>query len=84
MQLFRPYDNRWMIQGTLGLYSESRNAVYLQGHSPQYEQWEPFDPVSGETRARVVEGAERQRGPVQPRGHGLPRTDEVPAMPCVT
>ncbi len=44
MQLPRPYDNRWEIQGTEGLYNEQRNAVYLHGRSPKYEEWEPFDP----------------------------------------
>jgi predicted dehydrogenase len=44
MQLPRPYDNRWMIQGTEGLYDEARSAVYLSGRSPNYEQWEPFAP----------------------------------------
>ena len=44
MQLPRPYDNRWTIQGTEGIYNEQRNAVYLHGRSPKYEEWEPFDP----------------------------------------
>lgn len=44
MQLPRPYDNRWMIQGTEGLYDEARSAVYLAGRSPKYEQWEPLAP----------------------------------------
>jgi len=44
MQLPRPYDNRWMLQGTLGVYSEQRNALYLTGRSPQYHEWEPFAP----------------------------------------
>jgi hypothetical protein len=44
MQLPRPYDNRWMIQGTRGLYNEQRNAVYLTGISPKYHEWESFDP----------------------------------------
>ncbi|MBE9510400.1 MAG: Gfo/Idh/MocA family oxidoreductase [Bacteroidetes bacterium] len=44
MQLPRPYDNRWMIQGTLGIYNEQRNAIYFTGTSPQYHQWEPFKP----------------------------------------
>ncbi len=44
MQLPRPYDNRWMIQGTRGLYNEQRNAVYLEGISPGREKWEPFPP----------------------------------------
>ena len=43
MQLPRPYDNRWMVQGTLGLYSESRNSVYVEGRSPKYHEWESFD-----------------------------------------
>ena len=37
MQLPRPYDNRWQIQGTRGLYNEQRDAVYIagdQGESP--------------------------------------------------
>ena len=44
MQLPRPYDNRWMIQGTRGIYNEQRNAVYLTGLSPEYHEWEPFPP----------------------------------------
>jgi hypothetical protein len=44
MQLPRPYDNRWMIQGTRGIYNEQRNAVYLTGVSPEYHEWESFDP----------------------------------------
>jgi len=44
MQLPRPYDNRWEIQGTEGLYNEQRNALYLSGRSPKYEEWESFDP----------------------------------------
>jgi len=44
MQLPRPYDNRWMIQGTLGLYDEDKSAVYIEGKSPKYHEWEPFAP----------------------------------------
>ncbi|MBI5085247.1 MAG: Gfo/Idh/MocA family oxidoreductase [Acidobacteria bacterium] len=44
MQLPRPYDNRWMVQGTLGLYDEDKSAVYLTGKSPKYHEWEPFAP----------------------------------------
>ncbi len=44
MQLPRPYDNRWMVQGTLGVYREEPSEVYLLGRSPQYHQWEPFAP----------------------------------------
>ncbi len=41
MQLPRPYDNRWLIQGTRGLYSEEHNAVFVDGVSAG---WEPFAP----------------------------------------
>ncbi len=44
MQLPRPYDNRWLIQGTLGVYNEQRDALYLADRSPEYHQWEPFKP----------------------------------------
>lgn len=46
MQLPRPYDNRWMLQGTRGVYNEQRNALYLVRHSPGYHQWEPFPPYN--------------------------------------
>jgi predicted dehydrogenase len=42
MQLPRPYDNRWMIQGTLGVYDEDQHSVYITGRSPKYHEWEPF------------------------------------------
>lgn len=48
MQLPRPYDNRWMLQGTLGVYSEPRDALYLTGRGPAYHEWEPFPPYQAE------------------------------------
>ncbi len=50
MQLPRPYDNRWLIQGTRGLYNEQRDAVYIKGKSPEYHKWEPFGPYHGKYR----------------------------------
>jgi predicted dehydrogenase len=44
MQLPRPYSNRWMLQGTLGVYDEEKSSVYLEGKSPQYHTWEPWKP----------------------------------------
>jgi predicted dehydrogenase len=54
MQLPRPYDDRWMIQGTEGvyveglykaeMYGEQKHSIYLNGRSPKYQEWEPFDP----------------------------------------
>jgi hypothetical protein len=42
MQLPRPYDNRWQIQGVRGLYNEQRNAVFIADVDGKPEQWEPF------------------------------------------
>ena len=44
MQLPRPYSNRWLIQGTLGVYDEEKNSIYLNEHSPEYHKWEPWQP----------------------------------------
>jgi predicted dehydrogenase len=44
MQLPRPYDNRWQIQGTRGLYNEQRDAVFISDRDGKPEQWEPFAP----------------------------------------
>lgn len=44
MQLPRPYDNRWLIQGTLGLYNEQRESLYVLDRSPEYHKWESFGP----------------------------------------
>jgi len=44
MQLPRPYDNRWMIQGTHGIYNEQRDSVYITGSGGGYHQWQPFAP----------------------------------------
>ncbi len=40
----RPYSNRWMLQGTKGVYYEEKSAIYLAGHSPEYQKWEPWQP----------------------------------------
>ncbi len=44
MQLPRPYSNRWLLQGTLGVYDEEKASVYLTGESPGYHEWEPWKP----------------------------------------
>ena len=56
MQLPRPYDNRWLIQGTGGLYNEQRDAVYIEGKSPEYHQWEPFGPYHEKYRHSWTKG----------------------------
>jgi predicted dehydrogenase len=44
MQLPRPYSNRWMLQGTKGVYYEEKGMIYLVDVSPEYHQWEPWKP----------------------------------------
>ncbi len=44
MQLPRPYSNRWLLEGTLGVYDEEKSSIYLEGKSPQYHTWEPWKP----------------------------------------
>jgi predicted dehydrogenase len=44
MQLPRPYSNRWMLQGTLGVYYEEKSSIYLRKNSPEYHEWEPWKP----------------------------------------
>jgi len=44
MQSPRPYDNRWMVQGTLGIYNEQRKAISMEGETRRHHTWEPFAP----------------------------------------
>jgi predicted dehydrogenase len=44
MQLPRPYSNRWLVQGTLAVYDEEKNSIYVVGKSPEYHQWEAWKP----------------------------------------
>ena len=44
MQLPRPYSNRWVLQGTLGVYDEEKSSIYLEGKSPEYHKWEAWKP----------------------------------------
>ncbi len=63
MQLPRPYDNRWLIQGTLGVYNEQRNALYIAETSPEYHQWEAFKPYEEKyLHERWKEGAKTEGG----------------------
>lgn len=46
LQLPRPYDNRWLLQGTKGIYDEERNSVFLEYKTKEYHQWEPLKPYA--------------------------------------
>jgi hypothetical protein len=52
MQLPRPYDNRWMLQGARGIYKEP-DSIYLAGSSPQYHEWESFAPYHEQYRHKL-------------------------------
>jgi predicted dehydrogenase len=44
MQLPRPYSNRWLLEGTQGVYDEEKGSIYLVDKSPVYHTWEPWKP----------------------------------------
>ncbi|HBQ84313.1 MAG TPA: glycosyl hydrolase [Bacteroidales bacterium] len=44
MQLPRPYSNRWLLEGTLGVYDEEKSSIYLTDLSPKYHEWEQWKP----------------------------------------
>jgi hypothetical protein len=44
MQLPRPYSNRWLLEGTLGVYDEEKSSIYLTDKSPKYHEWEAWKP----------------------------------------
>ncbi len=62
MQSPRPYDNRWTVQGTKGIYNEQRDAVYLEGVSPRYHSWEPFSPYHKQYRHKWADHASGGHG----------------------
>lgn len=67
MQLPRPYDNRWTVQGTRGLYNEQRNSVYVLDRSPKYHEWESFDSYQEEFNHPWWKEIEAEAGDA---GHG--------------
>lgn len=44
MQLPRPYSNRWLLEGTKGVYDEEKGSIYMVDKSPEYHVWEPWKP----------------------------------------
>ena len=59
MQSPRPYDNRWEVQGTLGIYNEQRNAISMEGKNRAHQGWEPFPPYQKKNQhpwARTASG----------------------------
>jgi predicted dehydrogenase len=77
MQLPRPYDNRWMVQGTLGLYREQPGTVYVAGRSAKYHEWEPFDPYQKEFDHKWWKPRETGAAGSDPLAGGHGGTDDV-------
>ena len=71
LQLPRPYDNRWMAQGTLGVYEEDRSVVYLDGRSPRRHEWEPFAPYQEKYENSWWKDLRSQAAPVSHAGTDL-------------
>jgi predicted dehydrogenase len=65
MQLPRPYSNRWLVQGTLGVYDEEKESIYLTEKSPQYHKWEPWKPSEEKYLHKWWENGKTSSG-----GHG--------------
>jgi len=72
MQLPRPYDNRWLIQGVRGLYNEQRDAVYLAGDGKgnNAEKWSPFGPFQTKYEHKWYRGKDSPGGRFGIAGHG--------------
>ena len=47
-QSYRPYDLIFRVQGTDGIYSGTLNKIYVEGRSPEPEQWEDIPPYRAE------------------------------------
>jgi len=40
MQLPRPYSNRWLLQGTMGVYDEEKGSIYLLDPNADFHKWD--------------------------------------------
>ncbi len=77
MQTPRPYDNRWEIEGTRGLYNEQRWSVFMDGEIPKgndAHKWEPLQPYEKQYEHSLYKGLgdEEQRKARGVFGHGEP------------
>ncbi len=77
MQLPRPYDNRWMLQGTQGIYREQPGTVYIEGRTAKYHEWEPFDPYQAEFDHKWWKPVTEARSALDPLAGGHGGTDDL-------
>ena len=69
MMLPRPYDNRWLLQGTCGIYSHEHNSIYIENQSPKSHTWEPFESYQTKFEHRLWKNAPTN---IEQLGHGGP------------
>lgn len=67
VQLPRPYDLIFRVQGTKGIYSGSLNQIYIDGRSPKRHTWEPIEPYAEQYDHPLWKQMESQAAG---RGHG--------------
>lgn len=77
MQLPRPYDNRWMVQGTRGIYREQPGTVYIEGRTARYHEWEPFEPYQAEFDHKWWKPAAQGQPEADPLAGGHGGTDDL-------
>lgn len=62
MQSPRPYDNRWEVQGTRGIYNEQRNAISMEGNNRMKQDWSPFPPFQNKNQHPWAQSASGGHG----------------------
>ena len=82
MQTPRPYDNRWEIEGTRGLYNEQRWSVFMEGEIPKgndAHKWEPLQPYEKQYEHSLYKGLgdPEERKARAAFGHGEPDYIEI-------
>ena len=66
---YRPYDLVMRVQGTEGIYSSAHNGIYLNGLSPEKEEWDDFEKAEYVKKNDPLLWAE-QRKNASGAGHG--------------
>jgi hypothetical protein len=64
-----PQTSEGRLQGTRGLYAENIRKIYMEGRSPQADQWEPLENYMKEYQHPVWKGFDEEKFKTS-RGHG--------------
>lgn len=70
VQLPRPYDMVWHVQGTKGIYLGTLDQIYIEGRSPKAHTWEPIGAYAKEFRHPTWESLERRADKFYEQFHG--------------